>query len=147
MNENMWEKQTLQIPRSVEKQGDVLQAPEKRFTCSPWWEPWWGRPSPYCPWRLAVEQMQPIEPPMPEQEYAQSRLWLGGKPVLEQAPGKTCGPMKRRAQAEAGAVSEYFDNVYHQKSVFCWIQIFTLKTCNLQCNVCDLINNYFLWER
>jgi len=32
--------------------------------------------------------LQPMEDPTPEQADAQRRLWLCGKPVLEQAPGR-----------------------------------------------------------
>ncbi|GAB0180407.1 tRNA:m(4)X modification enzyme TRM13 [Grus japonensis] len=47
--------------------------------------------------------LQPVEDTTPEQMDAQRRLCPCGKPALEQAPGKTCGPMERRAQAGAGS--------------------------------------------
>ena len=36
-----------------------------------------------------------------EQGDAQRRLWPRGEPALEQAPGRTCGPMERGAHAGA----------------------------------------------
>ena len=46
--------------------------------------------------------LQPGEDPMPEQGDARRRLWPHGKPPLEQAPGRTCGPMERGAHAGVG---------------------------------------------
>ena len=54
---------TLQTLRSVKKEGEkVLQAPEQRFPCSPWWRLWWGRLSPWSPWRSTVEQIPTCSP-------------------------------------------------------------------------------------
>ncbi|RMC12802.1 hypothetical protein DUI87_10327 [Hirundo rustica rustica] len=43
-----------------------------------------------------------LEDPMLEQVDSQRRLWLLGKPVLEQAPGRTCGTTEREAHTRAG---------------------------------------------
>ena len=46
--------------------------------------------------------LQPVEDPMLEEgDVPQRRLWPRGKPTLEQAAGKTCGPMERGAHAGA----------------------------------------------
>ncbi|GAB0186839.1 hypothetical protein GRJ2_001149200 [Grus japonensis] len=43
--------------------------------------------------------LQPMEDPTPEQVDAKRRPC--GKPVLEQAPSRTCGPVERGAHARA----------------------------------------------
>ncbi|KAK4811169.1 hypothetical protein QYF61_019800 [Mycteria americana] len=79
------------------------------------------------PWRSTVEQistLQPVENPMPEQVDApkggcdpvESPRWsrfLAGpvdpwreEPTLEQAPGRTCGPVERGAHAGAGGCAQ-----------------------------------------
>lgn len=49
------EKMTLQIPRSMKKEGkEALQAPEQKFPCGPWRGPSHSRPSPAAhavPWQ------------------------------------------------------------------------------------------------
>ena len=50
--------------------------------------------------------LQPVEDPMLEEgDVPQRRLWPRGKPALEQAAGKTCGPMERGAHAGAGLLA------------------------------------------
>ena len=66
----VWEKSeknvretALRIPESMKKEGEgVLQAPEQRFPCSPWWRPWWGRLSPCSSQRSTVEQILTCSP-------------------------------------------------------------------------------------
>ena len=53
---------TLQTQRSVKKEGKVFQAPEKRFPCSPWRRPRWGRLFHCSPWRSMVEQISTCSP-------------------------------------------------------------------------------------
>ncbi|OPJ85308.1 hypothetical protein AV530_011749 [Patagioenas fasciata monilis] len=45
--------------------------------------------------------LQPKEDSTPQQGDAWRRLCPCGKPALEQAPGRICGPMKRGAHTEA----------------------------------------------
>ena len=50
--------------------------------------------------------LQPMEEPTPEQVDASC-----GKPVLEQAPGRPCGPVERGAHAGAGLLGSTCDPV------------------------------------
>jgi len=49
--------------------------------------------------------LQPMEDPTPEQEDTRRRLLSHGKCTLEQAPGRTCGPVERGAHAGAGLMA------------------------------------------
>jgi len=49
--------------------------------------------------------LPPVEDPTPDQGNAQRRLWPCGEPVLEQAPGRTYGPMGRGAHTGAGLLA------------------------------------------
>jgi len=49
--------------------------------------------------------LQPVEDPTPEQADAQRRLGPLGEPMLNQAPGRTCGPVQRGAHAGAGLLA------------------------------------------
>ena len=53
----------------------------------------------------ADSHLQPMEDPTPEHMDAWRRRCSCGKPTLEQAPGKTCGPMERGAHAGAGLLT------------------------------------------
>jgi len=106
----------LQTPRSVQKGegGDAPGAGAEIFPCSPWWRPWWGRLSPFSPWRSTMEQTptgSPWNAPcqtrcMPEGDSNPmrsprwSRLLPGAaEPRRERSPhqirfaGQTCEPI------------------------------------------------------
>ncbi|KAM9280020.1 transcription initiation factor IIB isoform 2-T3 [Cariama cristata] len=53
----------------------------------------------------ADPHLQPGEDPTPEQGDAPRRLGPCGKPALEQAAGRSCGPTERGAQAGAGLLA------------------------------------------
>jgi len=90
---------------SAKKEGEeVVQVSEQRFSCSLWSRPWWDRLSPWSPWSSMVEQistLQPMEDPTPEQVDAWRRLWPHGELTLEQASGRSCGPVERGAHGGA----------------------------------------------
>ncbi|GAB0185470.1 zinc finger and BTB domain-containing protein 5 [Grus japonensis] len=53
--------------------------------------------------------LQPVEDPTPEQVDIQRRLRLHGKPVLEQAPGRTCGERSPHWSRFAGRTCDLMD--------------------------------------
>ncbi|GAB0193758.1 EH domain-containing protein 4 [Grus japonensis] len=68
--------------------------------------------------------LQPMEDPMLEQVDAQRRLWPYGKPTLEQALGRTRGPVVRGAHARAGLLA----GLVTPWGDPCWSSLF-LKVC------------------
>ena len=66
---------------------EMLQAPEQRFPCSPWWRPWWGSLSPCSPCRSTVEHMSTCSP---WRTPCQSR-WMHPKEAVTLWGAPCCG--------------------------------------------------------
>lgn len=79
---------------------------EEVFQCqsSPWCSPRWGSSTPAAHRCPESSRDPPVQDSLLEQVDAGRRLWSSGKPVVKQAPGRTCGPVKG-AHTEAGLLS------------------------------------------
>ncbi|KAJ7396462.1 protein pxr1-like [Pitangus sulphuratus] len=109
MRKNVSER-ALQTPRSTKKEREVVFHALEQILLQPMLKTMVRQAVPLQPMEVhrgAEIHLQPVEDSMPEQGDAQTRLWPCGKPMLEPALGRICGPMESEAHTGAGLLEEF----------------------------------------